>query len=129
MEYATILLMLALIQYIFFTARTGLARGKDKVDAPACTGDEHFERVFRVQQNTMEQLIVFIPGMMAFAHLVSFDWVLVPGIGFILGRALYSRSYIRDPKTRAPGMVITMMSNVILVIGALIGAGLQLYGS
>ena len=129
MEYPAILLMLALLQYIFFTARTGLARGKDNVDAPACSGNEHFDRVFRVQQNTMEQLIVFIPGMMAFTHLVSPVWVLIPGIGFILGRALYSRTYINDPKTRGPGMMITMLSNVILVIGALIGAGLKLYAA
>ena len=127
MEYTAILIMLALLQYIFFTARTGLSRGKDNVDAPACSGNDHFDRVFRIQQNTMEQLIVFIPGMLAFTYLTSAQWVLIPGIGFIIGRALYSRAYLNDPNTRAPGMVITKLCNITLVIGALIGAVLNLF--
>ena len=52
---------------IFFTARVGISRGKLGVEAPACTGNEQFERMFRVQQNTLEQLIVFVPATYAVA--------------------------------------------------------------
>jgi glutathione S-transferase len=121
MEYATLIVILALVQYTGFTFRVGLARGKYNVNAPACRGDENFERLFRVQQNTMEQLIVFIPAAYAFAYYMSPFWVLAPGFAFILGRLLYSSEYTKDPKTRTPGMGLTLAANAVLLVGALIG--------
>ena len=121
MENATLIVLLALLQYVLFTMRVGLARGKYKIDAPACGGDENFERLFRVQQNTMEQLIILIPATYAFAHYLSPLWVLLPGVVFILGRFLYSLEYTKDPKTRTPGMALTLLANVVLVVGALFG--------
>lgn len=121
MHYATLMVLLALLQYVWFTGRVGLARGKYKVDAPACAGDERFERLFRVQQNTLEQLIVFIPATYAFAQYLSVYWVLLPGAVFILGRFLYASEYFNDPKTRTPGMAMTLLANVVLVVGALFG--------
>jgi uncharacterized membrane protein YecN with MAPEG domain len=111
MEYATIIVMLALAEYIYFTVRVGAGRGKHKVDAPACAGNEIFERSFRVQQNTLEQLIIFIPATFAFAYYVDPAWVILPGAVFIIGRFLYSSEYMNDPKSRAPGMVATLRSH------------------
>lgn len=128
MQYVIGIILIALLQYIFFTARTGFLRAKYKIDAPKCEGEESWERVFRVQQNTMEQMIIFIPGMLAFAHLVSVTWALLPGLVFLVGRQLYSYQYITDPKSRGPGMVLTFFSNIALVLGALIGLGLSLAG-
>jgi glutathione S-transferase len=121
MDHATLIVLLALLQYVWFTARVGLARGKYNVNAPACDGDETWNRLFRVQQNTMEQLIVFIPATFAFSYYMSESWMLVPGVAFLIGRFLYSAEYQKDPKTRTPGMAITLLSNVVLVLGALFG--------
>jgi glutathione S-transferase len=121
MENATLIVLLALLQYVWFTARVGQGRGKYKIDAPACAGDEKFERLFRIQQNTMEQLVVFIPTTFAFAYYLSPVWVLVPGIAYLLGRFLYSSEYANDPKTRTPGMALTLVANVVLILGALFG--------
>ena len=121
MDHATLIVLLALLQYVWFTARVGLARGKYNVNAPACEGDETWNRLFRVQQNTMEQLIVFIPAIFAFSYYLSESWMLVPGLAFIIGRFLYSAEYQKDPKSRTPGMAITLLSNVVLVLGALFG--------
>ena len=121
MDHPTLIVLLALLQYVFFTGQVGLARGKYKVNAPACDGDENFARLFRVQQNTLEQLIIFIPASYAFAYYLSALWVLVPGMVFILGRFLYSMEYLKDPKTRTPGMALTLLANVVLVLGALFG--------
>jgi glutathione S-transferase len=121
MDYATLIVLLALLQYVFFTGRVGLGRGKYKIDAPACNGDENFERLFRVQQNTLEQLIVFIPATYAFAYYLSPKWVLAAGALFIIGRFLYATEYAKDPKTRTPGMGMTLLANVVLVLGALFG--------
>ena len=121
MDNATLIVLLALLQYIWFSMRVGMARGKYKVNAPACEGDETFERLFRVQQNTMEQLLVLIPAAYAFAYYLSSTWVLLAGAVFIIGRFMYSAEYVKDPKTRTPGMALTLVTNVILVLGALFG--------
>ena len=121
MVYTTIVIMLALAQYMFFTMKTGPARGKFDISAPSCTGDEKFERLFRVQQNTLEQLIIFIPALFAFSYFVSPIWGSCVGLVFIIGRFIYSNAYLNDPAKRAPGMLMTFISNAILVIGALIG--------
>ncbi len=121
MDHATLIVLLALLQYVWFTARVGASRGKYNVNAPACDGDESWNRLFRVQQNTMEQLIVFVPATYAFAFYMSELWVLVPGLAFMIGRFLYSAEYLKDPKTRTPGMAITLLANVVLVLGALFG--------
>jgi hypothetical protein len=121
MEYATLIILLALLQYVWFTVRVGATRGKYNVNAPACEGNETWERCFRVQQNTMEQLIMLIPATIAFAYYTSPTWVLLPGAVFIGGRFLYSNHYIKDPKSRAPGMIMTLAANATLIIGALVG--------
>ncbi len=120
MENATIIVMLALAEYIYFTVRVGASRGKLEVHAPACKGNEKFERMFRVQQNTLEQLIIFIPATFAFAFYVSPLWVLVPGGIFLVGRLLYSMAYIKEPDSRAPGMIMTLFANAALVLVTLI---------
>jgi uncharacterized membrane protein YecN with MAPEG domain len=121
LDHATLIVLLALLQYVWFTARVGISRGKYNVNAPACEGDEAWNRLFRVQQNTMEQLIIFVPATYAFAYYLSELWVLAPGLAFLIGRFLYSIEYVKDPKSRTPGMAITLLSNVLLVLGALFG--------
>ena len=104
MENASLIVLLALLQYVWFTVRVGATRGKFNVNAPACKGDETWERSFRIQQNTMEQLIVLIPASYAFAFYMSPMWVLLPGAIFILGRFIYSAAYMKKPAGRAPGV-------------------------
>ena len=126
METATLIVMLALLEYTWFTLRVGFNRDKFGVNAPATTGNETWERMFRIQQNTMEQLVMFIPATFAFAHFVSVRWVWLPGVMFIVGRFLYSMEYLGSPSSRVPGMSLTLLSNVILIIGTLIALGLRL---
>jgi uncharacterized MAPEG superfamily protein len=121
MNYVYLVILLALLQFIYFSARTGMAREKYGVNAPKTVGHETWERIYRVQQNTMEQLVIFIPGMLAFAYFVSPRWALVPGVLYLIGRQLYSYMYITDPKTRAPGVALSFFSNIALTIGALVG--------
>ena len=129
MDHATLIVLLALLQYVWFTARVGITRGKYNVNAPACEGDETWNRLFRVQQNTMEQLIVFVPATYAFAYYLSELWVLIPGLAFLIGRFLYSIEYVKDPKSRTPGMAITLLANVVLVLGALFGLSRAMFFS
>ena len=122
MELVVIVIMLALLEYIWLGARVGLARGRTGIQAPAVTGNEEFERHFRVHYNTIEQLIMFIPGIWFFAQYVHVPGAVVVGLVFIAGRAMYAISYVKDPATRGVGMMLTVFPCYILILGALGGA-------
>jgi glutathione S-transferase len=126
MEYMALVLLAALGQYLYFSVRVGAARGKYGIDAPRTSGDENWERLFRVQQNTLEQLIVFIPALLLFGNYVSETWVLLPGVLYLVGRQLYAYEYVNDPRSRGPGMGLTLLANAVLVVGALAGVVLKL---
>lgn len=120
-EYTVVIAMLALVQYMYFLMRVGGARAKFGIDAPATTGNPDFERINRVHYNTLEQLVIFIPALFAFSTYVNPLWAQAVGVAYIIGRFIYAQGYVNDAKKRAPGMIITMLSNVILVVGTIIG--------
>lgn len=123
MEYPGVhfVITLALIQYFYFAFAVGQARGKYGVAAPAITGHPEFERRFRVQQNTLEQLIMFIPAMLLFATWVSSSWAFVLGVLFVFGRWRYFRGYVADPEQRGTGFMIGAVALMLLLAGALLG--------
>lgn len=127
MEYITLVVVLSLLEYMLFMMLVGKARVEHNVPAPATTGNEIFERYFRVQQNTIEQLVIFVPSIYMFGVYVNDTAAAIVGAFFILGRAIYARGYIKEPKKRGPGMMITMLSNVILLLGALVGLFLRYF--
>ena len=122
MTYATIIIMLALLQFLYFGVAVGRARGRHGVSAPATSGDETFERFFRAHVNTLEQLVVFIPALVAASWYSHAGVAAGFGVAYLLGRAYYFRCYVRAPESRAPGMVITMVANVVLLGMGLVGA-------
>ena len=126
MALVAAVILLALIEFIVFSLLVGRARMRCNVQAPAITGHPVFERYFRVHQNTLEQLIVFIPAVWLFGLYVSSLWAAGLGVVFIVGRALYLTGYVEDPKKRSMGFGLSFIPNVILVIGALLGAILSL---
>jgi len=113
---------LALIQYFYFVVVVGQARGKYGVPAPAITGHPEFERRFRVQQNTLEQLVMFIPAMLLFATWVSATLAGVLGLVFILGRWLYFRGYVADAERRGTGFMVGALAQMALLLGAVLGS-------
>jgi uncharacterized membrane protein YecN with MAPEG domain len=121
MNWVTAVMLLAIVEFLVFSFLVGFARTKYKVPAPAITGDENFERYFRVHQNTLEQLIVFLPACWFFANTISAKWAAVLGVVFIIGRAVYAAGYIKAPQKRSTGFGLTFLPNIILLVGALIG--------
>ena len=126
MAYVDIVTALALLQFVVFGMQVGRARGKYGVHAPAVVGNEIFERHFRVQQNTLEQLVVFLPGLYLFAHYWNGLWAAGLGVIYLIGRQVYSTSYVKDPKSRSAGFGLTFLPALILVVGGLIGAAIHL---
>ena len=126
MEYVAIVLVLILLEYSFFTMMVGKARGTYGVSAPAATGHEVFERYYRVQQNTLEQLILLVPGIFLFALYVHALTAAGLGVVFFIGRLLYYKSYVADPKSRGVGFILSFLPANVLLIGGMIGAILKL---
>jgi glutathione S-transferase len=114
-------IMLALIEYMALGFNVGRARAKCNIKAPAPTGDPIFERHYRVHQNTMEQLIIFIPAMIVFCRFVSARWAVVLGLLFLIARAVYAVGYTRDPERRTYGAGLTFVVNAVLIIGSMVG--------
>ncbi|HXW84866.1 MAG TPA: MAPEG family protein [Candidatus Binataceae bacterium] len=115
-----IVIALALLEYMVLGALVGRARGQYKVDAPATTGNPIFERYFRVHQNTLENLIVFVPAVWLFSQFVNNSLAIALGVIFIAGRIIYAMGYISDPGKRVPGVLISLAVNAILVLGVVI---------
>jgi glutathione S-transferase len=121
MELVAFVTMLMLLQYFIFVLQVGKARVKHEIKAPAITGAPEFERALRVQQNTLEQLIVALPSLWLFS------WFINPLVGaaaavlIMIGRWFYSRDYIKEPSTRGRGFVISQLGQIVLVLGALAG--------
>lgn len=115
--------MLSLLLFFVLGAKVGQARGRYKVQAPATTGNADFERVFRVHYNTMESLVMFLPSLWLFAITISDCWAAALGGVWILGRAIYAKTYYADASKRGPGLVISMVATAILLLGALGATG------
>ena len=126
MAYVDIVTALALLQFVLFGFKVGGARGRFGVKAPATTGNEIFERYFRVQQNTLELLIALIPGLYLFSRYFNPLIASVLGVIYLVGREVYAASYVKDPAKRSAGYGISFLPTTILVVGGLIGAIRQL---
>ncbi|MBW2269764.1 MAG: MAPEG family protein [Deltaproteobacteria bacterium] len=122
MELVAIVIGIALLEYFYFTMKCGSMRGERGVPAPAMSGDAKFERYFRVQYNTLEQLAIFLPSIVLFGHFVSAPIGAGIGLIFVLGRALFARGYWQDPARRGPGFGLTVLANLALLLGGMVGA-------
>lgn len=120
MEAVVIVTVLALVQYVFFGIQVGGAHQKYGVTAPSMSGDPQFERVNRVHQNTLEQLMVLIPALWMYAHYVEPLWGAGMTVVYLIGRFIYRAEYIKDPSTRTLGFTLSFFPGVIMLIWVLV---------
>jgi len=121
-----IVTLLALLLFVYSFLAVGMARKKYRVAAPATTGPAEFEVVYRVQVNTLEQLVLFLPALWLFSEYISPLWAGILGLVWLVGRVLYSVSYIKDPKSRGPGFMIGFIAVMILIFGTAVGIVLRM---
>jgi glutathione S-transferase len=99
--------------------RVARARSKFGVKLPAISGNADFERVFRVQANTLEWLPLFLPSLWLFAIYVSDGWAAGLGVVWIIGRILFMIGYTQATEKRGPGFAVQAAATIILWAGAL----------
>jgi glutathione S-transferase len=128
MAYVDTVTALALLQFLWLAMRVGSAREKYGVKAPAVTGNDIFERHFRVQQNTLEQLVMFLPGLYLFSRYFNPLYAAGLGVLFLIGRTLYALSYVKNPGSRSAGFLTGALPTMILMGGGLIGAIMRIFG-
>ncbi len=127
MEWIVIVTVLALVEFMWLGIRVGAARGKYEIKAPATTGNDIFERHYRVQHNTLEQLVVFLPALWLFGTYVSGGIGALIGLVFLVGRAMYAFAYVEDPTKRSTGFMLTFVPSLILLLGGLGGALMTMF--
>jgi glutathione S-transferase len=121
MSYYTALVTLAsVLFYAYTSARVAQARGRYGVAAPATIGHPIFERLYRVQMNTLEWTAIYLPCLWLFGFYVSDAGAGLLGLLWILGRTLYMRGYEQAPEKRSLGFAIQAIAVLILFLGALI---------
>jgi uncharacterized membrane protein YecN with MAPEG domain len=114
-----IVTILALLLYFTMMLGVGRARTKYGIPAPAIIGNPDFERIFRVQANTLEWLPIFLPCLWLFA--LYWDDRVAAGVGlvWIVGRFLYMTGYAKAANARSMGFLIQMFAVAVLLFGAL----------
>jgi|APFre7841882630_1041343.scaffolds.fasta_scaffold08255_2 glutathione S-transferase len=113
--------LVAVLLYLVTSINVAAARGKYKIEAPAIAGNADFERIFRIQMNTLEQLVAFLPPLWLFALYVNPAWSSVLGAVWIAGRALYAVGYTRSAPARSKGFIIAFAALAVLWLGAMWG--------
>lgn len=121
MTYVAIVTLLIILQTLYFQIQVGIARGKYDIQAPHITGHEVFDRIYRVHQNTNEQLVMFLPAMWVCATYLNATVAAGAGAAFIIGRFMYGAGYVKAPEKRGPGFGIGFLALIACTLGALWG--------
>ena len=109
---------LALAVYLLTSVQVARARATFGIKAPAITGNPDFERVFRVQMNTLEWLPIFLPALWLFAIYISDTIAAVLGLAWIAGRILYMVGYSKAADKRGRGFAVQSSATILLWLGA-----------
>jgi len=126
--WTTLATAFALLLYSYMGIRVAKARETYGVKAPATTGNADFERINRVQLNTLEWLPIFLPMLWLFAIYHSDKIAALAGLVWIIGRILYMNGYVKEAGKRSLGFSIQAFVCLFLLAGVVVGALRSLIG-
>lgn len=129
MMWIDLVIVLAVLEFITFGMLVGRARGLYGVAAPATSGNEMFERYYRVQMNTLELLVSFIPALWLAQKYWPAEWIALIGAVYLVGRVIYLRAYIREPASRSLGFALSFLPIVVLLLSVLVGMVMKGFGA
>jgi uncharacterized membrane protein YecN with MAPEG domain len=117
----TLVIVLAVVEVMVLGIMVGRGREKYGVPAPATTGHPTWERLNRAHQNSLEQLVLFIPLLFAYTLNTGLQTGIALGVVYLVARILYAVGYVRDPARRRVGAFLTFGVLTWLAIGAIVG--------
>jgi len=117
-HFTALVTCLTILFYLFTGVQVSRARTAFGVKVPATSGHPDFDRVFRVQMNTLEWLPIFLPSLWLFAVYISDSCAAVLGLVWVAGRILYLTGYSQAAAKRGPGFAIQALAAIILWAGA-----------
>jgi glutathione S-transferase len=118
--------LLAVITFQATAMQVGRARMRHGVKPPLMSGPPAFERAMRVQQNTLEQIVVFLPAFWLAVLFSNATAASALGAVWVLGRVLYAVGYLRAPEQRGLGFAISFIATTVLLVMALVGSVMRL---
>jgi glutathione S-transferase len=121
MPWIELITLLAILQFMIFGTLVGAARGKYGIKAPATTGHDLFERVYRVQMNTLELLISFLPALWLATRYWSPNIIAGIGAVYLVGRVLFYWGYTNPARSRELGFILSIFPVLMLVLACLVG--------
>ena len=121
--FTAIVSILAILVVFWTGLRVGGMRGKHNIQAPATTGHPEFDRAYRVQMNTLEFIVIFLPLLwLSNAYFQMYPLVTgALGLVWIVGRIIYALAYQADPSKRSFGFIISGIALLGLLITTIIG--------
>jgi glutathione S-transferase len=117
-HFTALVTCLAVLFYFLTSVRVAQARGTYGVKAPTITGHPEFERIFRVQMNTLEWMPIFLPALWLFALYISDTIAAALGVAWIVGRILYMTGYVEAAGKRGRGFAVQASAAIALWVGA-----------
>ena len=117
-RWPALITLATVVLHFMLSWNVGRARGKYGIKAPAVSGNADFERVYRVQMNTIETTLMFLPALWLFAAFVSGLWSAALGAVWIVARVWYAFAYTQDAARRGPAFGLSMFVVVVLALGA-----------
>jgi glutathione S-transferase len=122
-----LVLAFALGVYVWVGLRVGAARTRYGVKAPSVEGPPEFDRIFRTQMNTLEQLVLFMPALGLFAATWGDAAAAAAGVFWPLGRIHYAIAYVQSPDKSMPGFIAAFSVSMILLAGGVLGALISIF--
>ncbi|MFY2764164.1 MAPEG family protein [Arenimonas sp. MALMAid1274] len=119
--YIALITLLTVLLLMATLIMVGRARGRYGIKAPATTGHEGFERIFRVQGNTQEAALMFLPALWVAAEFGAVWLAATLGALWLLGRVWYVLAYANPARSRAMPFTVAGLANVVLVAQGLWG--------
>ena len=121
MNYIDLVAVLAVLHLLMFAILVGRARGLFNAKTPAPSAPGVFDRAHRVQMNTLELMVAFLPALYIAARYWPASYVAAAGAVYLVGRLVYWRSYTAAPASRGIGFALSMVPILVLLIAAMVG--------
>lgn len=116
-----LVILLTVLLLFVVTLMTGRARRKYGIQAPATSGHPLYERAYRIQMNTLEYTVIFLPALYLAARWGNPTAAGILGLVWLVGRVWYVPAYLHDPASRGRPFMLAGIALMLLILLAIWG--------